>query len=141
MLSVEVQLTVFYGYRNSAISDRLSSVIRTGVRWTGGWFWSRWLLNRKPINQNQNTQQSTRTLQGCMMGIGRGSVNVILLITLGCQLLTLPFADGKKQSSVISQLRNFTVFISGLSYGFKLYKVPIVNAVFLQQCFKLLYVY
>ena len=32
MLSVEVQLTVFYGYRNSAISDRLSSVIGTGVR-------------------------------------------------------------------------------------------------------------
>ena len=79
--------------------------------------------------------------KGAWWEIGRGSVNVILLITLGCQLLTLPFADGKKQSSVISQLRNFTVFISGLSYGFKLYKVPIVNAVFLQQCFKLLYVY
>lgn len=56
-------------YRNIAVSDRLSSIIRTGV-WRIGWrLWSRWLLNRYyPSSGNQITRQTRLALWQCILG-------------------------------------------------------------------------
>lgn len=56
-------------YRNIAVSDRLSSIIRTGV-WRIGWrLWSRWLLNRYyPLSGNQITRQTRLALPQCILG-------------------------------------------------------------------------